>query len=210
MPKNDTMKIPDVPLALIECLFPHLDLSVSHFLDFSLPIQYVNTLGVAHINGRDFWSTDIPDPLDESFIPLVQKLPVPSPQMLDLCHKEFDSAPDQLNIKSVIYNHFPTSHPESSRPFPLWTFNYWLQVSQLHQFVRIPWRQAKNWVAHQDLLLFPERANLAETISKSLNNITWAGRLLGFSNPEPLVKLAHYLLNKWLATTHIEQQLNLL
>lgn len=204
------MYIPDVPFSLVKCLFPHPDLSVSRFLDFPLPIQHDGTFGVVHINAKDFWSTDTPNPLDESFIPLVQKLPVPSPQMLDLCRKEIDSAPDQLNIKSVIYTHLPSSHAESSRPFPLWTFSYWLQVSQLRRFVRIPWRQAENWSAHQDLICFPERAHLANAVSKSLDDIAWAGRLLGFPDPEPLVKLAQYLSNKWLTTTHIEQQIHLL
>ena len=186
-------EIPEVPLALVRRLFPHPDLSISCFLDFSLPVQHDSTFGVVHIKAEEFWSTNAPEPLDETTISRVQKLPIPSPQMLELCRQEIDSAPHRLNIRSIVYNHLPSSHSDSSWLFPLWIFNYWLQVSQLRQFVRIPWRQAENWAAHQNLTSFPERARLADNIHKSLDYLPWTGRLLGFPDPEPCTKLSHYL-----------------
>ena len=127
------------------------------------------TGSVTHINTKEFWSDNVPNCLDKSCLSrLIMKLPVPSPHMLELCCKDINSPTYQPNIKLIIYTHLPSSHSESDQQFPLWILNYWLQVSQLHQFVCVPWRQAKNWAAHQDLLCFPEHANLADLIHKSL------------------------------------------
>jgi len=48
--------------------------------------------------------------------------------------QEFTCLPDQHKIKSIIYNHLPSSNPAVSIRFPLWVFNYWAQVSQLHAY----------------------------------------------------------------------------
>ncbi len=149
------INLPDIPLSLVEHLFPHPDLPVSQFLDFPLPIQLDGTIGsVVHIDTKEFWSEYAPNCLDQLSLSQLMKLPVPSPRMLELCCKDINSPTYQPNIKSIIYTHLPSSHSESDRRFPLWIFNYWLQVSQLRQFVRVPWREAENWAAHQDLVAF--------------------------------------------------------
>lgn len=138
---------------------------------------------------------------------MLQKVPVPSPQVLDLCRQEIESV---THRHQIICTHLPATHPQSTGSFPLWIFEFWCKVSQLRQHVRVPWKQAENWAAHQDLLHFHERAILANEVHHSLSDIPWTGNVLGFSQAEPMTKLAHYLSNKWLSTTHIDQQLDLL
>ncbi len=203
--------IGNVPLEFIEDLFPHPDLSISDFLNFPLPIQLSGMFGVNHISTSEFWSQNIPEPLEKAHLYILQKVPVPSPQTLDLCRQEIESgATHQQQIKSIICGHLPATDPQSTRSFPLWIFDFWCAVSQLRQYVRAPWKQAENWAAHQDLLHFHERAILANEIHDSLSTIPWTGNVLGFSQAEPMTKVAHYLSNKWLSTTHIDQQLDIL
>ncbi len=202
--------LPKVPVSLVKSLFPHPDLSIALFLDFPLPTQNDGTFGVSHIDATQFWSKYEPESFNETTLSLIQKLLVPSPKMLELCREAIDSMPNRHEIKSIAYTHLPSTHSASNRLFPLWIYDYWIQVSQLRQFVRFPWKKAENWAANQELHCFQERGRLANDIHQSLKSLPWTGRILGFSDPEPLTKLSCYLSNKWLATTHIEQQLDLL
>lgn len=191
-------------------LFPHPDLSVADFLLFPLPCQLDGTFGVSHISTANFWSKFTPEPFNAQSLHILKQIPVPSPVVLESCLHEIGPLVERHEIKSVICGHLPSSHPESTRQFPLWILDFWFKVSQLRKHVRIPWRHAENWAANQDLLNFHQRALFAEEIHQSLTSFTWTGCVFGFSQKEPLSKLTCYLSNKWLATTHIDQQLDLL
>lgn len=130
--------------------------------------------------------------------------------MLDSFQQEFTCLPDQHEIKSIIYNHLPSSNLAVSTCFPLWVFNYWVQVSQLRAYARGPWNRAQHWAANQHLTRFPERRWLSNEIHEALGHVAWAGNVHGFSDLEPITSLARYLSTDWLATTQINQQLDLL
>jgi hypothetical protein len=199
-----------IPLCLYNSLLPHPELSISDFLSFELPGQFDNLFGVEHINIQDFWSRALPICINPENLQCLRKLPIPSSAVLDLFQQKFTHLPDQHEIKSIIYTHLPSSNPAVSTLFPLWVFNYWVHVSQLRAYARGPWNRAQYWAARQQLTRFPERKRLANEIHAALGHVAWAGNVYGFSDPESIISLARYLSSDWLATTQINQQLDLL
>jgi len=195
----------ELPLFAYNHLLPHPDLSISRLLSFTLPPQLDDTL--FGIELQDVWSELLPVPIDMDDLGTLQQLPIPSPAMLD---KFRTLAPNRQKIKSIIYSHLPSTNPASSKPFPLWVFEYWVQVSNLRIHVRTPWNRAESWAANQHMSRFPERKDLAHDVRAALDRVSWTGYISGFTDPEPLTKLTRYLSNNWLATTQINQQLDLL
>jgi hypothetical protein len=192
-------------------LLPHPDLSISRLLSFNLPQQLDNSLfGIDQVNIQDFWSEKLPVAVDLDDIETLQQLPIPPPAILDKFRYEITLAPNRHKIKSIIYSHLPTTNPVSSKPFPFWVFEYWVQVSNLRIHVRAPWNRAESWVANQHLSRFPERKHLAHDVRAALDRVPWTGYISGFTDHEPLIKLTRYLSHDWLATTQINQQLDLL
>lgn len=200
----------EIPHCLYSTLLPHPDMSISDFLSFELPMQFDSLFGIERINIQGFWSKALPMCINLENVQRLQKLPIPSSAVLDSFQQEFTRLPDQHEIKSIIYNHLPSSNPAVSTRFPLWVFNYWVQVSQLRTYARGPWNRAQHWAANQHLTRFPERRRLSNEIHEALGHVAWAGNVHGFSDPEPVTSLARYLSTDWLATTQINQQLDLL
>jgi len=209
---NSTLQTPteDIPPALYGRLLPHPGISVSSLLSFSLPVQLSGIFGTNHLKASDFWSIQESVPMSDENLERLCRLAVPSSSVLDLFLRDFPLALEANQIKSIIYAHLPTSNPASTTPFPLWVFSYWLRVSQIRQYARTPWTQAENWASSQHLMRFSERKQLASDVIDALGQIPWTGNISGFAESEPLIKIAGYLSSKWLATTHIEQQLDLL
>ena len=146
----------EIPHCLYSTLLPHPDMSISDFLSFELPMQFDSLFGIEHINVQEFWSKALLMCINLDNVQCLQKLPIPSSAVLDSFQQEFTHLPDQHKIKSIIYNHLPSSNLAVSTCFPLWVFNYWVQVSQLRAYARGPWNQAQHWAANQHLTWFPE------------------------------------------------------
>ena len=158
----------EIPHCLYSALLPHPDVSISDFLSFELPAQFDSLFGIEHIKIQDFWSKARPMCINLENVQRLRKLPIPSSAVLDSFQEEFTHFPDQHKIKSIIYNHLPSSNPAASTRFPLWVFNYWVQVSQLHAYARGPWNRAQHWAANQHLTRFPERRRLSNEIHAPL------------------------------------------
>jgi len=200
----------EIPHCLYSALLPHPDMSILDFLSFEFPAQFDSLFGIEHINIQEFWSKALPICINLENVQCLRKLPIPSSAVLDSFQQEFTCLPDQHEIKSIVYNHLPSSNTAVSTRFPLWVFNYWVQVSQLHAYAKGPWNRAQHWAANQHFTRFPERRRLSNEIHAALAHVAWAGNVHGFSDPEPVTSLACYLSTDWLATTQINQQLDLL
>jgi hypothetical protein len=136
----------------------------------------------------------------------LKDLPIPSSIVLGKLVKQ----PNQLEQScSICYSHLPLSSRHSR--FPLWILTYWVEVSRLRQHVRQPWASAELYLTVQRKRWKLENIRkLCDAAHTALLNLPWAGNVCGFEEPEPRTKLAAYLSQKWLSTSHIDQQLDLL
>jgi hypothetical protein len=86
-----------------------------------------------------------------------------------------------------------------------------VEVSRLQRHVKQLWLKAKSFLAKsQNSWSHPETRQLADSAQLALIQLPWAGEMHSFSDPEPIALYAHYLSERWLRTTHINQQLELL
>jgi len=202
--------VEDIPPVLVARLLPSPDISVRQFLSFVLPCQLGDTISIDYT----FWSETPPEPVDISNVATtLTQLPIPSPTVLNLITQDHAQALSNgyNKLKSITYAHLPSTNPASKVLFPKWVFEYWVQVSHLRQFVRVPWVKAESWVSDQHLMRFPDRSHLANQVHEVFSQIPWTGYLSGFSDHDaPMTTVAMYLSSSWLTTTMINQQLDLL
>jgi hypothetical protein len=194
------MTIP-IPPDLRIALLPSPKLSVAEFLQFPLPSQ-------TQIHPPDislYWCDAEPN-MTHIGLHDLKDLPIPSSIVLGKLVKQ----PNQLEQScSICYSHLPLSSRHSR--FPLWILTYWVEVSRLRQHVRQPWASAELYLTVQRKRWKLENIRkLCDAAHTALLNLQWAGNVCGFEEPEPRTKLAAYLSQKWLSTSHIDQQLDLL
>lgn len=119
-----------------------------------------------------------------------------------------------MDAKSIRYPHLPTLHPARQLYFPLWVLTYWKETSLLCMHVAAPWSRAELWLMKEKNSTAsyhsPDRRRLCEEAQAMFLAIPWAGNVHGFTEAEPVIKLATYLSHDWLATTHGNHQLDLL
>ncbi|KAF8055630.1 hypothetical protein FPV67DRAFT_1435028 [Lyophyllum atratum] len=71
--------------------------------------------------------------------------------------------------------------------------------------------QAELWLTKKlNTFRKPEKRRICEDAQSALRSLPWAGKTYGFTEDEPATRLAEYLSDAWLATVHINQQLDLL
>ena len=167
----------EIPHCLYSALLPHPDILILDFLSFELPAQFNSLFGIKYINIQEFWSKALPMCINLENVQHLWKLPIPSSAVLDSFQQKFTCLPNQHKIKSIIYNHLPSSNPAVLTCFPLWVFNYWVQVSQLCTYARGSWNRAQHWAANQHLIQFPEHRLLLNEIHEALGHVAWAGNV---------------------------------
>ena len=189
-----------IPPELRAVLQPLPDLSVSEFLQFPLPYQ-------TQIHTPDillYWCKAEPNVIVTQIEDLKDH-PIPSKIVLSKLAKQSSLLESS---KSICYSHLPLSQHFH---FPLWVLTYWIEVSQLQHHVQQPWANAELYLAvHCKQWKLPNIWTLCDTAQIALLSLPWAGNVCGFEEAEPRMKLATYLSQKWLATLHIDQQLDLL
>lgn len=106
------------------------------------------------------------------------------------------------------------SHPARRLFFPLWVLTYWKETLLLCMHVTAPWSRAELWLTKEKAstasYCSPERRHLCEEAEAMFLAIPWAGNVHGFTEAEPVLKLASYLSPDWLVTTHGNHQFDLL
>ena len=195
-----------IPTEIHQNLLPNPKCSISEILTFTMPLQLrmaVTTTNIAH-----FVSRQLPTFTDK--IGILKTWPIPSHNILHNIEKRAI----ETHARSICYPHLPTSHPARQLYFPLWVLTYWKETSLLRMYVVGPWSRAELWLTKQRATTAsyrsPDTRRLCEDAQALFLNIPWAGDVHGFTEAEPIMKLACYLSEGWLATTHGNQQLDLL
>jgi len=195
----------DIPLTLCAALFPTPGCTVSQLLSFQFPIHGTLQKNTAS-SLSDFWLTESPILLDMIHIPELCSLPLPPSTMLD----ELATDKNHSAATSVHYTHLPASNPAKIRPYPRWILSYWVELTRLRKFAQGPWLRAESWVNSQACKFRSlDNSCLVSSIQVLFSTLPWMGYTCGFLDPEPITKFAYYLSSRWLATSHIEQQLEL-
>jgi hypothetical protein len=155
----------------------------------------------------EFWSAESPTVLDVTRVPELRSLPIPPLSTLD----ELEADENHSVATSIFYAHLPASNPAKLRPYPRWVLSYWVELTHLHQFAQCPWLRAESWVnAQTHKFQSPDKLRLVTSIQVLFGTLPWSGYTCAFSDPEPITKFAGYLSSGWLATSYIEQQLELI
>ena len=189
-----------IPPDLRTVLLPSPELSVSEFLKFPLPPQVQTHTPDISL----YWSKAEPN-VKVIKLQDLKDHPIPLPIFLSELMKQTNLLESS---NSICYSHLP---PSWHSHFPLWVLTYWVEVSQLWQHVRQPWASAELYlVIQQKCWKLPNIWQLCDTAQTALLSLPWAGNVCGFEKAEPRMKLTTYLSQKWLVTSHIDQQLDLL
>ncbi|RDB20753.1 hypothetical protein Hypma_012086, partial [Hypsizygus marmoreus] len=189
-----------IPAHFQEDLLPSPTCSISEFLQFPFPPQARSN------SDSQYWSADVPVTLDVERLKLLE---VPCRASLEqISHQIYQS--HKLNqAASIQYLHVPTSCGREL--FPLWVVTFWCEVSRLRQYVKEPWERAQLWLEKKgSMYRKPEMRRVCEEAHAALRILPWAGNTFGFTDNEPVTRLAEYLSDVWLSTVHVDQQLDLL
>lgn len=195
-----------IPTEIRQSLLPNPKCSISEILMFVMPLQLrmaVTTTNISH-----FVSGQLPTFTDK--IGILKTWPIPSHNLLHNIQKKAI----EMHARSICYPHLPVSHPARQLYFPLWVLTYWKETSLLRMHVIGPWSRAELWLTKQRTTTAsyraPDMRRLCEDAQAMFLSIPWAGDVHGFTEAEPITKLACYLSEEWLATTHGNHQLDLL
>jgi hypothetical protein len=195
----------DIPPALHKALFPTPRCTVSQLRLFQFPIRSALQTDMAS-SLSEFWSLQSPIILDMAHVSELRSLPIPPSVTLD----KLVADKNHSTATSIFYAHLPASNPAKFRPYPRWILSYWVELTRLHKFAQGPWLRAESWINSQSCR-FRSLSDLRLVSSTQLlfGILPWSGYTCAFSDPEPITKFANYLSSGWLATSHIEQQLEL-
>lgn len=88
---------------------------------------------------------------------------------------------------------------------------FWVEVSCLRQYAKDPWQHVELWLTKKwSVFHKPERRCICKETQAVLRILPWAGDVFGFTEKEPVMRLAEYLSDEWLTTVYVNQQLDLL
>lgn len=194
-----------IPLNACTILLPHPGLSVSEFLQFPLPNISPNSVTEA-LNVTDFLSEENANTVvDEK---LIRELPIPGRAILEKIHQYLPHL-DQQNYHSVKYAHLLEG--VGLTHLPQWVLVYWVEVLLLRNHVHEPWKKAEDWLnSQQNRFRSGEKCKLCDKAFLAMQTLPWAGHVYGFTDKAPVTTLTRYLSRRWLASVHIDQQLDFL
>lgn len=194
-----------IPAELRQVLFPDPSASISTFLQFTFPLQARTKPGVQ--TTTQYWSLEAPTIALAHIVELIKTLTIPARSELQQIKRQVYRHYDHGDALSVVYAHLL----ETDGFLPLWVLTYWLEVSLLCQHVKEPWTHANLWLTkHTNMYSAPEKRQQCQMARALLLELPWTGNTHGFSDSESITRFSQYLSDDWLATVHLNQQLELL
>jgi hypothetical protein len=178
-----------IPAEVRQHLLPDPKCSISEILTFTMPLQLrmaVTTTTIARFISRQL-------PTFSGKIEILKTWLIPSHSLLH----NIQQKALEMHARSICYPHLPTSHPAQQLHFPLWVLTYWKETSLLQMYVTGPWSRAELWLMKQRAATAsyrsPDWRRLCEDAQAAFLSISWAGDVHGFTEAEPITKLASYL-----------------
>lgn len=200
-----------IPAALRSQLFPSPLMSVANFLCYALPTQLPDAVRASSsvLSLSDIAMYEGHHPPDaRNIVETVQRLPIPPANHLTL----IVSSSKRSKWISVRYAHLSLGSEISTAYFPPWIVEYWVEVTHLQAIVRRPWLAAENFLkTTQQMWKAAGTREVGDVATLLLLQLPWGGQTAGFGKDnEPMHLMSRYLSHRWLQSTHINQQLDIL
>lgn len=199
----------EIPDHAKELLLPPHHASVLEFLKFPLPI--ITQASGMTLSIPNFFSREC---VNYASVENLRKIPIPPAPLLEDISAAC-KAMIRAGFKSVVCAHLTSTVP---RYLPFWVLVYWNEVLSLRT-IRDSWSKADGSLRERDKIWQKRKAQgqiqpdhgLIQDVYDALNILPWSENVRGFSNIEPLHKLAIYLSPKaWFSDVHQHQSIDLL
>jgi hypothetical protein len=188
----------EIPLLILQGLFPSKNLSINKFIVFKLPysVPAPYLLADLHFHTSDQQPDASPDALQN----LLFSPAPPSSVIEDLIDSVMSAAPSKA--KSVMCTNIQSGEQHH---FPLWLITYWHEINFIIE-------TQQRWLKASDCLrkLLEKNVQLVHDANEALPNVAWSGKIGGFQEREEMVYLSDYATGDWLRTVHENQMLELL
>jgi hypothetical protein len=192
-----------IPSPAVNYLLPDASLSVLEFLEFKLPVISSSKV----LAPAKFFSKLEPTITQTD---LLCGIAMPSEETLAALGAACKSAV-KSGAASVLCPHVPTP---LEKCLPVWVIPYWTEAANLRRNWRSPWVKADDLLHRRQQFRRDQSVaasrSLIDEVYNNLASLPWAGTIRGFSDEEPVHKLATYATHNWLSTVHEHQMLDLL
>ena len=118
------MVLPTIPFELKKVLIPDEHLSITEFLQFSMPADSPPLF----INVDSYLSADVPNCIEPTLTTLLRTVAIPPKKVLDAFKALSVEKIETSNIKSICIPYLSTS-----LRFPLWIMTYWVTLSKVRK-----------------------------------------------------------------------------
>jgi hypothetical protein len=144
-------------------------------------------------------------------IETIPKIPIPPAsivaELATACKEAIQSG-----VQSVQCLHMPSA---STWHLPIWIITYWSEVLELHATLYKAWVKAEEFIwqrkkVWKKVLSVDNVNDVMEEAYNILSCLSWSGNVLRFDGYDLIYKLATFASHAWLATTHMDEMLDLL
>ena len=194
------IRCPEIPLHILDILFPKKNISILDILNFPLPaIARESSAGL--LQPKTFFSMQNTTVNDHRKI---QQIPLPPLSILE----HLLQATELQNAKSIVCQHDPSF---TGLHFPPWIVTYWAEVARIGT--------AKNkWILAEEAMELQKKGknqteetkDLITRVYNALATISWSTTIRGFPGNVSVDYLAAYMTKAWLTDEHENQMLHLL
>ncbi|TFK16527.1 hypothetical protein FA15DRAFT_662084 [Coprinopsis marcescibilis] len=188
-----------IPPDIASTLLPPDTLSVSEFLNYSIPPQIL----LSEYSIADFLSNQDPSAVDVSEM---QHLPMPPKSIVRQIHQHISEG--SIHYRSIIS---PYVSNNTTR-YPLWIVIYWLQLEDISTKQKF-WSKLQTESEKQLKRQKNQSAETKSLLRKAHNHLQalpWTGPLHGVRGETSIDKITIYLTKEWLADDHIHHILELI
>jgi hypothetical protein len=192
------IKCPEIPLDILDVIFPKKNLSVLDFLNFSLPPGIAKEPS-SLLQPKTFFSTQNATTTDPGKI---QQIPLPPLSTL----KHLLQATELRNAQSILCQHVPGF---TGLHFPPWIITYWAEAARIGT-VKNKWILAEEELEKKGKHQTEETKDLITRVRNALATISWSATVRGFPGTVSVEYLAAYMTKEWLTDEHENQMLHLL
>jgi hypothetical protein len=171
-----------IPAAMASKILPQDGLSVTSFLDFTVPLPATT---IENPDVSRFFSKIVPDRMDDSAILRLRRLQMPPVAVI----RRLVVAGKQAwldGFTSVKYAHI---NGDTLTHFPLWVITFWNTVVDMRLQIRKPWREAMDWVKQQmQQKKRSDARKMAAETSCLLALLHWNTAKRGLSDTSPVIR----------------------